>query len=166
MKAVNNVLTIHIKFCYVCVKFKRTNQSCSPSKINQSINANWRTCNRNSKQFNACTQTAIRFFTAKYEILQLYPNGLSFFYSKIRNFENCTQTAIRFSQQNKKFSNVPELPFILWLQNTKFLKLLRNSHVLFDNKLKNLKLHPNCHSFFDDEIQNLKSYPNGHSFFY
>ena len=44
---------------------------------------------------------------------RVYPNGHSFFYSKIRNFENCTQTAIRFSQQNKKFSNVPKLPFIL-----------------------------------------------------
>ena len=110
-------------------------------------------------QDNACTQEAIGFFTAKYEILQLYPNGLSFFYSEMQNFENCTQTAIRFSQQNKKFSNVPKLPFILWVQNKNFLKLFRSSHVLFDNKLKNLKLHLNCHSFYDDETQNLKSYP-------
>ena len=103
---------------------------------------------RNTK-FYSCTQTAFRFF-----------------YNEMQNFENCTQTAIRFSQKNKKFSNVPKLPFILWLQNTKFLKLFRNGHVVFDNKLQNVKLHPNCHSFFDDVIQNLKSYPNGHSFFY
>ena len=36
---------------------------------------------------NACTQAAIRFFTAKYKILQLYPNGHSFFYGKMQNLE-------------------------------------------------------------------------------
>ena len=66
-----------------------------------------------STKFYSCTETAILFLTAKYEILQFYPNGLSFFYSEMKNFKNCTQTAIRFSQQNKKFSNVPKLPFIL-----------------------------------------------------
>ena len=37
-------------------------------------------------KFQSCTQTAIRFFTAKYEILKLHPNGHSFFYSKIQNY--------------------------------------------------------------------------------
>ena len=37
----------------------------------------------------SCTLMAIRFFTRKHEILQLYPNDLLF-------FENCTQIAIRF----------------------------------------------------------------------
>ena len=82
------------------------------------------------------------FFTTKYEILQLNPNGHSFFYSEI---QNSTVTTIRFSQRNTKFKI---LPFVLWLQNTKFWKLFRNGHLLFANKLKNLKLHPNCHSFF------------------
>ena len=36
---------------------------------------------------NACTQAVIRFFTAKYEISKLYPNGHSFFYGEIRNFK-------------------------------------------------------------------------------
>ena len=31
---------------------------------------------------NARTKEAIRFYTAKYEILQLYPNGHSFFTTK------------------------------------------------------------------------------------
>ena len=114
---------------------------------------------------NGCTQTVICFFTAKYEILQLYLHSHSFFYSEMQNFENCTQTATRFSQRNKKFRIVHKLPFIPWLQNTKFLKFFRNSHLLFGNKLKNLKFHPNCHLFFDHEMQNLKSYLNGHSFF-
>ena len=38
MKAVSNVLRSYIKLCSVDVKFKRANQSCSPSKLaNQSI---------------------------------------------------------------------------------------------------------------------------------
>ena len=32
----------------------------------------------NTKFYN-CSQTAIHYFTAKYEILQLYPNGHSYF---------------------------------------------------------------------------------------
>ena len=35
MKAVNNVLISYTKLCYV--KFKKVNQSCSPSKISQSM---------------------------------------------------------------------------------------------------------------------------------
>ena len=51
MKAVKNVWASYIKLCYVYVKFKWTNQSCSSSKINQTINVEWRTCDRNGKQF-------------------------------------------------------------------------------------------------------------------
>ena len=51
MKAVKNVLTSYIKLCYVYVKFNWTNQSCSSSKINQSINVEWRAGDRNGKQF-------------------------------------------------------------------------------------------------------------------
>ena len=69
---------------------------------------------------NACAQTAIRFFTAKYEILQLHANGHSFFYSEMRNF-----------------NVVPKRPFVLLLRNT---KLFQNFNLLFDIKLKNLKL--------------------------
>ena len=64
---------------------------------------------------NACTQTAIRFFTVKYKISKvdtnghpcifqgntnfwkLYPNDHSFFYNEIQNFESCTETAISVS---------------------------------------------------------------------
>ena len=48
LKAIN-VLTNHTKLCYVYGQFKRTNLSCSPSKISQSINVKWRTCDRNGK---------------------------------------------------------------------------------------------------------------------
>ena len=47
MKSVNSVLTSFNEFY---VKFKRTNQSCLPSKISQSVNVEWRTCDRNGKQ--------------------------------------------------------------------------------------------------------------------
>ena len=51
MKAVKNILTSYIKLCYVYVKLKRTNQSCSPSKVRRPINVEWRSCDRNGKQF-------------------------------------------------------------------------------------------------------------------
>ena len=38
VEAVNNALTSYIRlYNYVKVNFKRTNQSCSPSEINQSV---------------------------------------------------------------------------------------------------------------------------------
>ena len=46
-----NVLMNYTKLCSVYVQFKRANQSCSPSKISQSINVEWCTCDRNGKQF-------------------------------------------------------------------------------------------------------------------
>ena len=94
---------------------------------------------------NACAEAAIRFFTAKYKILQLY-------------------------QRNTKFRIVPKWPLVFYNEiqklesfpTTKYkvLKLFRNFHLLFDNKLKNLKLHSNCHWFFEHDIQNLKLYAN------
>ena len=79
-----------------------------------------------STKFYSCTQTAIRFFTVKYEILQftqmiirffttkyeilqLYPNGHSFFNSEIRNLE-LYQAAIRsFTTKYEIFKVVPKL---------------------------------------------------------
>ena len=87
----------------------------------------------------------IRFFTAKYEILQLYPKRAFVFLQRKTKFYSWTQTFICFLQRNAKFRIVS---FLLWLWNTKFLKLFRSGHLLLANKLKNLKLHQNCHSFF------------------
>ena len=52
-EAVNNALTSHIRLCNLYyIKSKRTNQSCSPSKISQSISVEWRICDREMvKQF-------------------------------------------------------------------------------------------------------------------
>ena len=79
---------------------------------------------------NACTETVIRFFegstkykhlypngyfflTAKYKILQLYPDGHSFFYSKIQNFEHFIQTVIGFfTTKYKVLKVVPKQPFV------------------------------------------------------
>ena len=98
---------------------------------------------------NACTETAIRFFTAKYKILKLYPNGHSFFYSEIR-----------------KFTIVPKRPFVFLQRNTKFYSCTQTAIRSFTTKyeifkLKNLKLPPKCHLFFEHEMQYLKLYPNG-----
>ena len=38
-----------VKVLYVYVQNKRTNQSCSPSKISQSITIEWHTCDGNGK---------------------------------------------------------------------------------------------------------------------
>ena len=56
---------------------------------------------RNTK-FYSCAQAAIRFFTAKYETLQLYPNGHLFFYSEIQNFQSRSETLICFLTTNYK----------------------------------------------------------------
>ena len=45
----NWLLLKAVNVLYVYVQFKRTNQSCSPSKISQSITIEWRTCDGNSK---------------------------------------------------------------------------------------------------------------------
>ena len=52
-RAVNNALTSYIRLCNLYyIKPNRTNQSCSPSKISQSINVEWRICDREMvKQF-------------------------------------------------------------------------------------------------------------------
>ena len=51
LKAVN-VLTSYTKLCYVYVQFKQANQSCSPLKTSQSINVEWRTCDKNGWSFD------------------------------------------------------------------------------------------------------------------
>ena len=74
MKAFNNVLTTYIKFCYVHGNFKRANQNCSPSKISQSINGEWRTCDRNdNNSFSESKKNLIKLIMfrsdfSKYEI--------------------------------------------------------------------------------------------------
>ena len=45
----NWLLLKAVNVLYVYVQFKRTNQSCSPSKISQSITIEWRTCDGNGK---------------------------------------------------------------------------------------------------------------------
>ena len=83
--------------------------------------------------------------TAKYKILQWYPNGHSFFtakyeihnciqtairffffYNKIQIFEICTQTTIHFSQRNREFcahreigNLAPIINLVLFLKNRK-----------------------------------------------
>ena len=62
MKAVKNVLTSYNQLCYIYVKFKRTSQSCSPSKISQSNSVEWCTCDRNGKQSSQWKQKKLWSF--------------------------------------------------------------------------------------------------------
>ena len=68
LKAVN-VLASYIKLFYVYVQFKRANQSCSRSKISQSINVEWHTCDRNGKQFFYWKQEKLWLFDKARNVL-------------------------------------------------------------------------------------------------
>ena len=70
----------------------------------------------------ACTQTAIRFITRKYKILQLQPNGHSFFYREMQNF-----------------TVVPKRPFTFLKRNAKFWKLCPNGYSLFYNEIQDFE---------------------------
>ena len=90
-------------------------------------------------KFYSCTQTAICFFKAKYEILQLYPNISSFFFFFLQRntkFYSCTQTTIRF-----------------FTAKYEILQLYPNGHSFFYSEIRNLELYPNGHSFFYYEIR-------------
>ena len=84
---------------------------------------------------NACTQDAIRFFIAKYEILTVAPKLPFIFLRRDTTFCSCTQTAIRFTAKCKVLKSVPKRPFV------------------FLGEIINLEWYPNCHSFFDYKIR-------------
>lgn len=63
--------------------------------------------------FENCTQIIILFFTMKYKVLRLNPNGALFFYSEIQHFENYTQTTTRFLTTKYEFFDVvPKCRFV------------------------------------------------------
>ena len=62
-------LLASIRLCYVCVKFKRTNQSFSTSKTSHSINVEWHTCERNGTQFFQWKQEKIWLFVKVRNVL-------------------------------------------------------------------------------------------------
>ena len=73
---------------------------------------------RNTK-FCSCSQTAIPYFTLKYEISQLHSNGQSFFCSKMENFET-TETAMSFFffTKHKNFENCTKTTVRLFYNET------------------------------------------------
>ena len=74
----------YIKFCYVYVNFKWTNQSYWSSEVSQSINVEWSTRNTNGKQFFQWKQERLWLFNkarnvlikTKIEILRAVKNSL------------------------------------------------------------------------------------------
>ena len=76
------------------------------------------------------------FFNAKYEILQLHPNGRLFCSSKIWNFV------------------VPPDDHLLFLtEKCKILKTGTKRPFVFHSEISNLELNPNCHLFCDYKIR-------------
>lgn len=87
-------------------------------------------------KFDSCNQVAIPCFTAKYEMLLLYPKG-----------SNCTQ-------------------FTLLLRNAKFWKLFPNGQLLFDNEFNVVEFNvvPKWSFVSWPGMQNLKLHSNGNRF--
>ena len=78
-------------------------------------------------------------FKAKYKILQLYPNGYSFFYGKIQSFANVPKRPFVFSQQNTKFRASPERPFVFFTTKHNILKTAHKQPFVFYNKIENFE---------------------------
>ena len=118
MKAVNNVLTSFVKFCYVYGNFKRVNQSCSPSKISQSSNDEWRTCHKMTKWlFNEARNVLIEKNTRFRYISKLFrvckrTGKLLTFRSDFSKYETCSKSFTR-TLYGSKFL-VSEWIFKLW----------------------------------------------------
>ena len=104
---------------------------------------------RNAK-FYSCTQTAICYFTAKYEILQLYSNGHSLFYSEMQNFETLPKQPFRFfTTKHKILKTAPKRPFVFYNEIQHFesctQKVIRISH----KEIRNLTIY---HQFFSSFV--------------
>ena len=67
---------------------------------------------------------AIRFFTAKYEILQVFPNGHSFFTAKC-----------------KILKTVPKRPAMFLQRNIEFWKLYQTVICIFHKEIRNLTIY-------------------------
>ena len=84
------------------------------------------------------------FLTAKYEILQLHPNGYSFFYSEISNF-----------------TVVPKRPFVFYSE-IRNLELFPNGHSFFYNETQNVEICTQREICFSERNREFwKLYPNG-----
>ena len=113
-------------------------------------------------QINACTQTAICFFTAKYKILKTVPKrafrflqGHSYFpqgntkSDYLLSINACTQTAIRFlTVKYKVLKLYPNGHSSFLQQNTKFESYTQTAIRFLSGKYKIWKLYPNGHLFF------------------
>ena len=81
--------------------------------------------------YNAGTQAAIRFFTVKYQILQLHPNGHSFSTAKYEILQLYPNGHSFFTVKCKILKTLPKRPFMFLQRNIEFWKLYPNSHLYF-----------------------------------
>ena len=70
------------------------------------------------QNFTVVPKRPFVFFSAKYKILQLYPNGHSFFYSEIWNFAVVPKRPFGFYKRNTKSRIVPKWPFVFFYNET------------------------------------------------
>ena len=100
---------------------------------------------RNAKIYS-CTQTAICYFTAKYEISQLYSNGHSFFYSELKNFETLPkQPFCFFTTKHNNLKTAPKRPFVFYNEIQNLESCSQTAIRISQKEIRNLNIY---HQFF------------------
>ena len=93
------IFLVTLTYVMFYINFKQTNQSCWSSKISQSINVEWRTCNRNGKQIFQWKQEKLWWFDkvrnvlikTKIDTLRAVKNGVQ----KIAPGKKCPAVRVR-----------------------------------------------------------------------
>ena len=88
---------------------------------------------RNTK-FYSCTQTAIRLFTAEYEILQLCPNGHFFFHSEIQNFTVVPKRLFIFYSEIQNLELFPNGHSIFFYNETQKFEICTQTPICFSEQ--------------------------------
>ena len=109
-------------------------------------------------EIQSCIQTAIRYFTGKYGLLQLYSNGHSFFYNEMQNFgtepnghfvfynetqnfENCTKAASRFFYNEiQNFESSNQTAICIFHKEMRNLTIYHQSSFVSQKRKKNLSI--------------------------
>ena len=107
------------------------------------------------------SQTAIRSFIAKYEILLLYPSGHLFFSQRHTTFYSCIQTTIYFfTTKHNILETAPKRPFVFFTAKHNILQLYPKGHLFFLQRNTTFwKMRPKVHLLFTSKYRTLKVVP-------
>ena len=113
------------------------------------------------------SQTAIRSFIAKYEILLLHPSGHLFFSQRHTTFYSCIQTTIYFfTTKHNILETAPKRPFVFFTAKHNILQLYPKGHLFFYNETQHFeKCAQKTICFLLRNTELWKLYPNGHLYF-